>query len=233
MPAGSVDLTSFAPLRYGPAVESPVPPTFEELGLEHGLVRYTFRIPGPRPELPLTVEGLRDRATLWVDGERVAEPARGVAQEPPLVPGGVTVELLVESLGRVNYGPMVGETKGITGGVRHEQQYLHGCRAEPVRLDDLTGLEYHPQRPAAQPCFARGVLTLDCGGDTYLAVPGGRHGHLWVNGFHLGRYDDRGPQRSLYCPEPVLRRGGNEIVLLELGAASPSAVELRTSPDLG
>ncbi|MCD9900367.1 hypothetical protein LUR56_10455 [Streptomyces sp. MT29] len=41
----------------------------------------------------------------------------------------------MESLGRVNYGPRLGEPKGITGGVLHERQYLHGVRARGLRLD--------------------------------------------------------------------------------------------------
>ncbi|MFC9324822.1 beta-galactosidase family protein [Kitasatospora sp. NPDC057015] len=252
-----VTVDSYAPLSPEDPVHSPVPPTFEELGLEHGLVRYTLRVPGTRPapvppesaddspegtDAPpparragavLTVEGLRDRATLWIDGERVAELVRGVEGEPLQVPAGATVELLVESLGRVNYGPQVGETKGITGGVRHERQYLHGCRAEAVRLDDLSGLDFQPEPPSARPHFARGSLPLDSTGDTYLAVPGGRHGHLWVNGFHLGRYDERGPQTTLYCPQPLLQEGANEITLLELGDAAPAVIELRSAAELG
>jgi beta-galactosidase len=161
-----------------------------------------------------------------------------VVGESVQVRGGAVVELLVESLGRVNYGPRVGETKGITGGVRHERQYLHGCRAEAVRLDDLTGLRFAPAEPdpgtrLARPHFARGTLALDSTGDAFLAVPGGRHGHLGVNGFHLGRYDERGPQSTLYCPQPLLRAGANEITLLELGDAAPAVIELRSAADLG
>jgi beta-galactosidase len=232
LPASSVDLTETAGLPFEPAGEFPVPPVLEELGLEHGLVRYTFAVPGPRPELPLTVEGLRDRATLFVDGRRTAELRRGVEHEPVTVPGGAEIRLLVESLGRVNYGPQVGETKGITGGVRHERQYLHGCRAETLRLDPLPELEFTPAEPAGE-SFARGTLELDAAGDTFLAVPGGDHGYLWVNGFLLGRYDARGPQVTLYCPQPVLRSGRNEFVVLELGDADPRVVELRSEPELG
>ncbi len=226
--ARTVELTDSAPIPFGPPVDSPVPPAFEDLGLEHGLVRYTFLVPAGRPELPLTVEGLNDRATLWVDGVRTAELERGVAAEPVRVPGGVTVELLVESLGRVNYGPVDSTGKGITIGVRHERQYLHGCRAEPLDLDGLPPLAYGTPGP-----FTRGTLTLAETGDTYLAVPGGRHGHLWVNGFPLGRYDARGPQRTLYCPQPLLVPGENEILLLELGGAAPRSVDLRATPELG
>jgi beta-galactosidase len=227
-----VALTGWAPLPFGPVVDSPVPPTFEELGLEHGLVRYAFRTPGPAGEQPLSVDGLRDRAVLRVDGRRVAELERGVEHKPLPVPGGSEVELLVESLGRVNYGPQVGETKGITGGVRHERQYLHGCRAAALALEPLPALEFTDAAPDGE-CFARGSLALESTGDAFLAVPGGGHGYLWVNGFLLGRYDGNGPQITLYCPQPLLRAGDNTFVLLELGDARPDRIALRTAPELG
>ncbi|GLW55283.1 glycoside hydrolase family 35 protein [Kitasatospora phosalacinea] len=230
--AREVTLDECAELPFGPAVASPVPPLFEELGLEHGLVRYTATVPALSPELPLTVEGLRDRATLRVDGGPATALERGVAAEPVAAGGGARVRLLVESLGRVNYGPRVGETKGITG-VRHERQYLHGWHAEPLRLDPLPDpAVWTPGTPAPE-ALARGTLHLDTPGDTFLAVPGGHHGYLWVNGFLLGRYDARGPQTTLYCPGPLLRPGPNTLTLLELGPAAPTRIALREAPGTG
>ena len=110
--------------------ESGVPPTFEELGVDRGLVRYQVDVPGPRQPYPLGVTGLRDRAVVYVDGVpgRACWARTSRALEEP-VAGPASVELWVESLGRVNYGPRLGEPKGITGGVLHERQYLHGVRA--------------------------------------------------------------------------------------------------------
>ncbi|MFJ5233293.1 beta-galactosidase [Kitasatospora sp. NPDC088391] len=229
--ARQVALDEVAELPFGPAVASPVPPLFEELGLAHGLVRYTTTVPALSGAYPLAVEGLRDRATVYLDGERVAELERGVEGEKLTAGGGARVQLLVESLGRVNYGPQVGETKGLTG-VRHERQYLHGWQAEPLALDPLPAADWAPGPPGAER-LARGVLHLDATGDAFLAVPGGGHGYLWVNGFLLGRYDARGPQTTLFCPQPLLREGANTLALLELGDAAPDRVELRERPDLG
>ncbi|MER5637492.1 beta-galactosidase [Kitasatospora sp. NPDC002227] len=220
----TVPLAETAPIPFGPPADHPTPPTFEDLGLAHGVVRYTFRTPARSPELPLTVEGLHDRATLLVNGVRAAELERGVPAEPVPAPGGALVELLVDSLGRPNYGPVRDTWKGITG-VRHERQYLHGCRTEALDLD----APLPPLTPGTPGPFALGTLTLDTPGDTFLAVPDGRYGYLWANGFLLGRYDPRGPQRALYCPEPLLRPGPNTITVLELGPATPRTVELRGS----
>ncbi|GGQ75815.1 glycoside hydrolase family 35 protein [Kitasatospora griseola] len=227
-----VALTEIAELPFGDAVASPVPPLFEELGLEQGLVRYTTTVPAISDAQPLTVEGLRDRAALKVAGKHAASLERGVAAESVTATGGDQVTLLVESLGRVNYGPLVGETKGITG-VRHERQYLHGWHAQPLALDPLPPTTAYAAGDPGPELLARGTLHLDATGDTFLAVPDGDHGYLWVNDFLLGRYDRRGPQVTLYCPQPLLREGANTLTLLELGQAAPSRVELREAPDLG
>ncbi|OSZ55489.1 hypothetical protein OQI_38220, partial [Streptomyces pharetrae CZA14] len=58
-------------------------------------------------------------------------------------------------------------------------------------------------------------------------------GQAWINGFHLGRYWNRGPQRTLYVPAPVLRPGRNELLLLELHATTTGHAQLTDTPDLG
>lgn len=111
-----------------------MPPTFEELGVDRGLVRYRVAVPGPRQAYPLGASGLRDRAVVSVNGVRAGVLTEESGTLPNPVAGPAEVELWVESLGRVNYGPRLGEPKGVTGGVLHERQYLHGVRARGLRL---------------------------------------------------------------------------------------------------
>lgn len=84
--------------------ESGVPPTFEELGVDRGLVRYQVDVPGPRQPYTLGVTGLRDRAVVYVNGVREGVLGDGSATLETPVAGPASVELWVESLGRVNYG---------------------------------------------------------------------------------------------------------------------------------
>lgn len=229
-----VPLLDALPLFGTDEVRSPVPPSFEDLGVGHGLVRYRGRLPGPRPPRPLTLAGLGDRAHVHVDGERVATVARDDGRPPEIaVPaGGATLDVLVESMGRANYGPALGERKGLDG-VRHGSQYVHGWRALPVPLDGpLPDLPWG--RAAAGAGFHRARLDVAEPRDGFLALPGWTKGYVWVNGFCLGRHWDRGPQRTLYLPWPLLRAGRNEIVVLELDGRAPDAViEVRGEPDLG
>jgi beta-galactosidase len=237
----------------GPETESPLPPSFEDLGVGQGLVLYTGRIPGPRQPYPLSVQGLADRAHVYLDGTPAGVLERDATEAVPDVPvpgaEGTRVELLVESMGRINYGAGLGERKGVRR-VLHTQQILHGWRARAVQLghgtperlrwdacgrpDDADGAG-GPQ--GRGPVFLRGRLDVPEPADAYLALPGAGKGYVWVNGFCLGRYwSARGPQRTLYLPWPLLRAGRNEIVVLELDADAgtvPAAVETRDAPDLG
>ncbi|MET7500193.1 glycoside hydrolase family 35 protein [Streptomyces microflavus] len=216
--------------------ESGVAPTFEELGVGRGLVRYRVAVPGPRIPYPLTAAGLRDRAVVYVDGVRAGVLTEESVTLPEPVAGGAVVELWVESLGRVNYGPRLGEPKGITGGVLHERQYLHGVRARGLRLDAfeeagaVAGVPFGPVPVASgERGLFRGTFT-GAGtvgvGHAGLRLPGWTRGFVWVNGFCLGRYWSAGPQETLYVPGPVLREGVNEVWVLELEGAGGPSVEL-------
>lgn len=219
-----------------PETESGVPPTFEELGVDRGLVRYRVAVPGPRQAYPLGVSGLRDRAVVYVDGVRAGVLTEESGTLPEPVAGPAEVELWVESLGRVNYGPRLGEPKGVTGGVLHERQYLHGVRARGLRLGAfeaagaVAGVSFGPVpgAPGGTGLF-RGTFSVE-GTDGVdhagLELPGWTRGFVWVNGFCLGRYWSVGPQRTLYVPGPVLRDGANEVWVLELEDAGEPYLEL-------
>ncbi|MFE7571118.1 beta-galactosidase family protein [Streptomyces sp. NPDC057539] len=232
--------TSWAPLEEvmetlgGPESETALPPTFEELGVDRGLVRHRLEVPGRRAPQTLTLAGLRDLAVVYVDGVRaeVLDGENAALAKP--VAGPASVEIWVESLGRVNYGPRLGESKGITGGVLHERQYLHGVRSRGLRLDAfddaraVTELPFRALDGDAGRGLYRAAFEVAGAGDARLSLPSWARGFVWVNGTCLGRYWSRGPQESLYVPGPVLREGGNEVWVLELEAAGEPYVQLAT-----
>ncbi|CAJ0561134.1 unnamed protein product, partial [Mesorhabditis spiculigera] len=53
-------------------------------------------------------------------------------------------------------------------------------------------------------------------GDTFIDFSGWGKGFILINGHHLGRYWNVGPQRTLYVPSPFLRKGANRIFIVEL-----------------
>ncbi|MCF3133714.1 glycoside hydrolase family 35 protein [Streptomyces olivochromogenes] len=218
----------------GPETVGPVPPTFEELDVDRGVVRYEVTVPGPRRPYPLTLRGLRDLAVVYVDGKRAGVLTEEDDRLAEPVAGHARVELWVESLGRVNYGPRTGEAKGVTGGILHERQYLHGVRARGLRLDAFDGgvgaVPFEALPAGGAPGLYRGTVTVRGAGDARLELPGWTRGFVWINGFGVGRHWSVGPQRSLYVPGPVLREGENEVWVLELQESGPGPSAPRLLP---
>ena len=86
----------------------------------YGYVLYSTHFNQPlkgRLEIP----GLRDYATIYVDGERVGELNRCFNQYAMEIdiPFNATLDILVENMGRINYGEeIVRNTKGIISSVK-------------------------------------------------------------------------------------------------------------------
>ena len=238
VPAGTVALLSAlddlsAPLRR------PEPEPMEAVGQSFGLIHYRTRLRGPLDQAELFVDGLADRAQVFLGGTEIGvlhrddDPRHSL---PLTVPeDGAVLDLLVENQGRINYGPLLADRKGISGGVRLDKQYQFDWEIRPLPLTDLSALRFgtdQPEKAADGPSFHRFTLDIGAPADGFLALPGWTKGMVWLNGFALGRYWERGPQRTLYAPGPLWRAGRNEITVLELHTPGP-AVELRDAPDLG
>ncbi|WP_407836053.1 beta-galactosidase family protein [Streptomyces sp. DSM 116496] len=243
---GPVELTDSAPLfEYtdflGGPVEGDRPLTMEQLGQDFGFVLYETRLAARGPAV-LSVEHVRDRAQVFVDGQPVGVLERE-SHEHALsftVPRpGARLSVLVENQGRVNYGPGIHDRKGLLGRVLVNGLAPERWTSRALPLDDpadLAGLPFgafDPMAPPVGPAFHRGYADIDEPADGFLALPGWTKGNVWINGFALGRYWSRGAQATLYVPAPVLRAGRNEITVLELHASATRTVELRDRPDLG
>lgn len=87
--------------------------------------------------------------------------------------------------------------------------------------------------PNEKPVFYKGELVIEDIMDTFVRLDGWTKGFVWINGFHLGRYWEKGPQRTLYLPGPPLREGTNELIVLEPHGTEKPVVELTDAPDLG
>ena len=221
----------------GEAVGSPQPLTMEQLGQDFGFVLYETALASAGPAL-LEVEHVRDRAQVFVDGLPAGVLERENHEHALAVTapqeGGV-LSVLVENQGRVNYGPGIHDRKGLLGQVLLDGEELTGWTCRPLPLTDVSALPFRASTVTPLgPTFHRGSFDVDEPADTFLHLDGWTKGSVWINGFALGRYWSRGPQRSLYVPAPVLRTGANEIVVLELHACPHDrTVQFRDSADLG
>nr|WP_053142113.1 beta-galactosidase [Streptomyces ambofaciens] len=218
-------------------VGAPVPLSFEELGQSAGLVLYTARPLLPRGPQEVTVTGLHDRAQVFVDGASAGVLDRETSSFTVAGTGArIRLELLVENQGRINYGPLLGQGKGILGGVRVERRLVHGWTMHRLPLDEWTPRDIARAVSAGEPGgaagFAHARLDVAEPADTFLALPGFAKGFVWVNEFLLGRYWEVGPQTTLYLPRPLLRPGANTLTVLELERFGDH-LALRDRPELG
>jgi beta-galactosidase len=215
---------------------TPIP--MEMVDQDYGFILYRTRISGPRPEAILHGRDVHDRALIFLDGDYHAALERETGDEYTSfeVPArGLQLDLLVENMGRVNFGPGLLDRKGILGGVTFADQFQFGWDVYPLPLADLSKLNFSVRllSEVKAPAFFRAALMIDYPADTYLALPGWTKGAVWLNGFNLGRYWERGPQKTLYVPAPLLKRGENELIVFELHGTTNPSVEFRDKPDLG
>jgi len=199
------------------------------------LIYYKTHVAGKREKTLLSLEDLLDRAYIYLDGEYKAKfDAPLVAKHHkmfkrqrvqntcpvPSFDNGKEIGVLVDSLGRVNYGPLVGkDRKGITG-VRLSNMYVMGFDVTCFPLDNVDKVDYSKQG-SKYPLFMKGTFKTKSNADCFVDMTGFTKGNVYVNGHNLGRYWDIGPQKTLYLPGVWLRED-NEIVVLELeGCKSP------------
>ncbi|QIG38697.1 beta-galactosidase [Microbacterium sp. 4R-513] len=212
----------------------PSPPSFEALDHLGALVLYEAELPADasRDGEPtvLEIDEIRDHAWVAVDGRRVGTLSRTRSERTLLVPAGSHLALLVEEQGRVNYDQRLGEEKGLIGLPRLGGVPIEGWTATPIDLDELAATG----SPLAWgPRVARGGFDLDAQADLFLDTSGFGKGYAFVNGFLLGRYWSNGPQQTLFVPAPVTRAGGNDVVIIELDGADPTAARFVPGPALG
>ncbi|MGA5192707.1 glycoside hydrolase family 35 protein [Streptomyces exfoliatus] len=242
LPPTTVTLGRRTPLldragELGVPVHSREPLTMEAMGLRAGFVLYRTTLPTAGDGVLHFTHGVGDRAQVFVDGAPAGVLEHEHHQESLTVRvprAGARLDVLVENMGGVNYGPRIGDDKGLLGPVSFDGVVLREWDAHPLALNDLTPLaDATPDATRAGPAFHHGTFHVDTPADTFLALPGWTKGQAWINGFNLGRYWNRGPQRTLYVPAPALRAGTNELVLLELDATVTSRALLTDTPDLG
>lgn len=198
-------------------INSPCPYNMERLGQGYGYILYRTKITGPRNDMPIVLQEVRDRAQVFADEKFIGIVDRNNNQELSMNVSkkGVNLDVLVENLARVNYGPMLKDKKGITEGIRHGQQYLFGYDIYCLPMDNLDKLKFNKEKLHKHNAFYHFEVKVDECCDTYLDMSDWGKGFVTLNGINLGRYWDIGPQTKLFIPASFLRQGTNEIIVFE------------------
>lgn len=221
----SFELTESAALfnNLPSPVDDATPRNMEAYDQGRGCVVYRATLPAG-PEGILQVKDARDFAWVLIDGKQVGimDRRRPNFRIPiPARPAAAQLDILVEAVGHVNFGPEVHDRKGVQGPVTLKtpaaETEIQNWQVFNLRLDDalLGNLNWKKGRISG-PGFWRGEFTIDKAEDTFLDVSAWGKGVLWVNGHCLGRFWNIGPTQTMYLPGPWLKSGRNVVIVLDL-----------------
>ncbi|CAN8004534.1 unnamed protein product [Ixodes hexagonus] len=242
---GTVELTTSMSLEeimnffrshgYLNSTNSLYPLSFEELGQAFGYVVYTTTIHfQPTSPSVLKVSGIKDRGYVYTKSTRaVLSKDQFVYSVPVIAQKGENLTIIVENTGRINYGPLNKDFKGIVSNVTLGGKCLTNWTMEGVpltRLEQLSLLSKPLTSPKDEPKFEipgafYGYFVLPKGQeplDTFLDPSGFGKGIAIINAFNLGRYwPSVGPQVTLYVPGTLLLPYPkvNVLVLFEMETA--------------
>ena len=209
---------------------TPTPQPMESFGQHNGLILYRTRLIGHQSG-SLTITEPHDFALVFLNGRlidtvyrdgghwTVKLPATGV-KDPML-------EILVEAMGHINFAQYLIDRKGITDRVTLDGMTLMNWETYNLPLDDafVKNLTMGGGSDFTRPgIFFKGSFQLDSTADTYIDMSAFRKGIVWVNGHNLGRYWYVGPQQHLYCPASWLKKGKNEVVVMDLQQTQAAAI---------
>jgi hypothetical protein len=210
-------------------------PSMEAVGQNYGLILYrsgdtSFDI----TDIAFEEKTLHDRVQVFVDGEDVGNAYRVDCPTSLRVQAGTSMDLLVENMGRTNFGQGIYDYKGlmqkppVSGSWQAFSIPLKGDQVQSLLFTSASSLPVGPQGPV----FRRGKLNITGNPeDTYIDTRGLEKGVIYMNGFNLGRYwEMAGPQHALFVPAPLLKEGENDVIVLELHNASASSLFSTAEP---
>lgn len=255
---GKVELTETASLfenldNIGEKHHVPVPEGMEYFGQNFGLIYYETTLKGKYNASPMYVKNVHDFADVYFDGEKKASIDRTLysvegkttlkdvifkkkkgESSPFLMPalsGERKIGVLVDTMGRVNYGENMLDRKGISD-IYLGIQRLMNYDVWTLPLDNLDKLKYSSSVKKEEPVFLKGKFKADSKADCFVHLDGFNRGCVYINGFNLGRFWKVGPQKSLYIPGTLLK-DENEIIVFNIGGYSKPTVSITDKHNLG
>jgi beta-galactosidase len=249
------ELKEFAPFyRNQHLIPSVCPMTFEELDLGWGMTYYATLLPEIPVQSVLTMEA-HDYAQVFIDGKYIGKIDRVKNEKTltlPAVKKGQSLAILVEAMGRINFGRAIKDFKGIVGDVAISAEVddnevtwtLKKWTMTPISDDYDRAVRAFDGEKAGRPLsddfskrengrgYYRGYFNLSKVGDTFLNFETWGKGQVYVNGHAMGRIWSIGPQQTLYVPGCWLKKGKNEIIVLDVVGPKEAVVWGQVSPEL-
>ena len=210
--------------------------TMEDMDCGWGMIQYTTTLPDIPRKSVLTLNDCHDYAQIWVNHQFVGSIDRVKNEKslmlPPVKKGDV-LNILVEAMGRINFGRAIKDFKGITSDVQlqteqdgHEMTYTLKHWVIRTMADDYEAIKTamasnrkevkDNEAIVSDGGYFKGEFTLKKVGDTFLNFEAFGKGQVWVNGHAMGRIWHIGPQQTLYVPGCWLKKGKNEVIVLDI-----------------
>lgn len=204
-----------------------------------GSILYRTKLSKSENQQVLKITEVHDWAQVFINGKRIGvlNRLRGDATITiPAVEEGAQLDILVEAMGRQNFGKGIYDWKGIT-------QKVELINAEtttelknwevfsiPVDYEFASNKDFKKQElKENQPAYYRATFNLDEIGDTFIYMMNWKKGMVYINGYNIGRFWEIGPQQTLYMPGCWLKKGENEIIILDLVGPTTATIQgLRT-----
>lgn len=223
---------------------SPLPRSMEAYGQNFGLIYYATKLKGNYDAGFLSIDDVHDYAHVYFEKKKIATINRckekslfnKIKLKKQLFVKGTKSEsgigILVEGMGRVNYGKKLYDRKGISN-VHFSNQVLTDFDVYTIPLDNLEKLRFENKKTEIKngPVFLKGTFKAG-NGECFVNMTGFTKGYVFVNGFNLGRYWNIGPQKALYLPGAILK-DENEIIIFEIEKYKTPEVVIGASPMLG
>ena len=219
-------------------VESSFLQSMEKLGQNYGYILYHSTLDTEEKLKKLRLWEANDRANIFVDQKPVTtlydlellkEKELDVTFER-----GADFDILMENMGRVNFGPrMEHQRKGIGQCVQVNGHMHNHWKQYTLPLDNIEKVDFSKEYKEGLPGFYRFTVDIDETADTFLDFEGWGKGCVFVNGFNIGRFWEIGPQKRLYIPAPLLKKGENEIIVFETEGKTRDTIVLKDEPDIG
>jgi beta-galactosidase len=227
------------------AIRDEVPRNIEAYGLGYGCMLYRTKVPAG-DAAPLEAAHVADFGHVFLDGKAVGILDRRRPSQRFILPARTkeaSLDILVQPMGRVNFGKEMNDPKGLRAPVKLAGTELKNWEIFPMPLGDPgpTSLKFDRKKPSG-PAFWRMTFDLTKTGDTFLDLRGWGKGIVWLNGRCLGRFWNIGPTQTAYAPGCWMKKGSNEIIILDFtgptdptvaGLEKPILDQLRPELDFG
>ena len=205
--------------------------TMEEYDQGFGSILYRTTLPKIDRSATLTVTEAHDYAQIFIDGKYIGKLDRRNGEKQLDIPAcaeGAQLDILVEAMGRINFGRAIKDFKGITEKVELKNggrtTELKGWKVYNLedRYEEYKGLKFEPLKSVKDaqgqrvPGCYRATFHVEKPGDTFLNFETWGKGLVYVNGYGIGRIWEIGPQQTLYVPGCWLKEGENEILVFDI-----------------